>query len=778
MSEPLRLLIVEDSESDEKLVLHALRRSGLTVVSERVEDEPAMREALARTLWDVVVSDWAMPRFSGPAALEVLKSAGLDIPFILVSGTIGEEVAVEAMRGGAADFMGKDRLARLAPAIARAMADARERRARREAELALRANEELFRQIARTIDDVLWVADVPGRRLRYVSPAFMRIWGRSLPPLDDLLRVWNDSIHPEDRERVTGQNAGPGTQGAWDETYRIRRPDGSWRWIRDRAYPIVETDGSVGRVIGLAQDVTAQKESASALRRSEARFARLAESGIIGIALANLHGDVHDANDAYLAMLGCDREDLAAGRMRWADMTPEEAEPITSAALAQLLATGVAAPWEQELFRKDGSRVPVLIGVAMLDHPDCVAFVLDLSKRKLAEAALRRSEEQLRQAQKMEAVGRLAGGVAHDFNNLLSVILGYAELARRDVRPGDPLSTALDQIQAAGDRAAGLTRQLLAFSRRQVLQPRVLDLNDVLSGMESLLRRLIGEDVSLSLALSPALRRVRVDPGQIEQVVMNLAVNARDAMPQGGSLTIETAEVVLDERYAAEHPGVTAGPHVMLSVSDTGCGMDAATKARIFEPFFTTKGPGKGTGLGLSTVFGIVEQSGASIWVYSEVGVGTTFKIYFPPAAGTAEWTSNVRADPDRGTPRGTETILLVEDDVPLRAFEVDVLRRLGYRVIEAQSGGDALLLADRHPGPIALLVTDVVMPLMSGRELAERLAPRRPEMRVLYMSGYTDDAVIRHGVLESNAAFLQKPIVGETLARAVRNVLDAPPRP
>ena len=473
-------------------------------------------------------------------------------------------------------------------------------------------------------------------------------------------------------------------------------------------------------------------------------------------------------NDTVATQAGKSREALL-GRTMMECYPGIDATPMFSM-LRRCMAERKHLQLENEFTFPDGSKrwfelrfIPVPQGTCILS--------LDVTDGKRTTAALARSEEQLRHAQKMEAVGRLAGGVAHDFNNLLSVILSYSSILIGGMSPADPVRADIEEIKKAGERAAQLTRQLLAFSRQQILEPRILDLNEVITGMDEMIRRLVGEDVAVRTVPGKDLGKVKADPGHLEQVLMNLVVNARDAMPGGGNLTIETQNVELDAGYAQQHLGVTPGPHVMLAVSDTGTGMDKSTQQRIFEPFFTTKEKGKGTGLGLSTVFGIVQQSGGYIWVYSELGKGTTFKIYLPR---TDEAGLEVEAPVQVTTVRGTETVLLVEDEEQLRIVARAVLLRNGYDILEARNGNEALVLCEKHEGPIHLLLTDVVMPQMSGPELAKRLRSIRPEMKVLYMSGYTEDAIVHHRVLSPGIALMQKPITPDSLLRRVREVLDA----
>ena len=529
-------------------------------------------------------------------------------------------------------------------------------------------------------------------------------------------------------------------------------------------------DGS-GRVIGTlssGEDITERKQAEEALRRSEARARRLVESSIIGIGIGTLDGKLLDANDAWLKLLGYTHEEMLSGTLRWGKMTPPEYHEIDQRAVDQLTKTGVALPWEKEFIRKDGSRVAVLIGVAALESEqgdiEAVSFVVDLSERK-------QLEQQLRKAQKMEAIGQLAGGIAHDFNNLLSVIIGYSEILLGRTGLDAKMHGQCEEIKRAGNRAASLTRQLLAFSRQQVLTPTVLNLNAVVVETEKMLGRLIGEEIELRTALDPTLGSVKVDPGQVEQIIMNLAVNARDAMPGGGKLVIETSNTDLDDEYAAHHPPFIAGRYVLLAVTDTGIGMDEETKTHIFEPFFTTKEIGKGTGLGLSTVYGVVKQSGGYIWVYSELGHGSVFKIYLPRVDQPVQ-----RSQPSELAPeihRGTETVLLVEDEESVRTLTRSLLEEGGYTVIEASSGTHALEVAGRYSGPIHLLLTDVVMPGMNGRELAQKMIANYPAVTVIYTSGYTGSFSTHEDLFDPGATLIQKPFSRTTLLRKVRDVLD-----
>jgi hypothetical protein len=527
--------------------------------------------------------------------------------------------------------------------------------------------------------------------------------------------------------------------------------------------------GKDGRPLftGFVRDISERKRAQQALRDSEQQYRLLFESHPHPMWIFDQETLAFLAvNDAAVSHYGFLREEFLAMTIK--DIRPVEEIPSLLADIdAGHLGYDAAGIWKH--VKKNGAVIEVEISshdVSWAGRPGKLVLAMDVTER-------RQLQKQLVQAQKMEAVGHLAGGVAHDFNNLLGVIIGYCEILATTGQLQEKDRERVAEIKKAGDRAATLTRQLLAFSRQQVIEPRVLDLNALLADMSKMLRRLIGEDIELVTRLSSGLGRVKADPGQLEQVVMNLAVNARDAMPRGGKLILETGNVSLDENYARTHVTVQPGKFVLLAITDTGVGMDEETQARIFEPFFTTKGEGKGTGLGLATVYGIVKQSGGNIWVYSEPGRGTTFKIYLPLVADPAE---PAQAEEIAFLPRGKETILVVEDADAMRKLTCEFLAGMGYTVLEAHDGVDALEKAAQHSTPIDLLLTDVVMPRMSGRELAAQMTERDPGLKVLYMSGYTDDAVVRHGVLDASMAFIQKPFALHALAARVREVLDNSP--
>jgi two-component system cell cycle sensor histidine kinase/response regulator CckA len=515
------------------------------------------------------------------------------------------------------------------------------------------------------------------------------------------------------------------------------------------------------------------QSSQEQLRASEERYRDLFENAQDFIVTVDLQGRFTSANNAVLQVSGFSREDFLNKKIL--DVVAPGSAELAVAAFKEVLGGSKRGGSQLELVSKDGRKVWVEVSSRRLTQNGAVVGIQsigrDISWRK-------RLEQELLHSQKMEAVGRLAGGVAHDFNNLLGVIIGYSDLCLQELGAVDPLRKRIGEIRKAGKRAAEVTKQLLAFSRKQVLTPKVVDLSSLVSETTRMLLRLMGEDIELITKLSPVAARVQTDPAQMQQVIMNLALNARDAMPRGGKLILETATVALDhatgsaifEELTERGVFVIPGRYVLLAVSDTGTGMDEQTKARIFEPFFTTKQPGEGTGLGLATVYGFVKQSGGYIWVYSEVGRGTTLKIYLPQIQASAE---PVEQEASPRLPHGSETVLLVEDEESLRELNQELMEGLGYTVLQAAYGAQALEMAEQHSGQIDLLLTDVVMPGMSGRELAERLAFTQPELKVLYMSGYTDNVIVHHGILKSGIAFLQKPFTRDVLARKLREVLQ-----
>ncbi len=532
-------------------------------------------------------------------------------------------------------------------------------------------------------------------------------------------------------------------------------------------------------VIGdaVVREVKDRERTGHALVASETRYRRLFEAAKDGILILDAAtGKIVDVNPFLEELTGYSHGDFLDKHL-W-EIGPFKDIAASRANFADLQAHAFVRYDDLPLQARDGRRLDVefISNVYQVDGQDVIQCnIRDTSARRQAERQQAQLEVQLRLSQKMEAIGRLAGGVAHDFNNLLSVILSYTDFALEGLAQGEPRWGDLQEVRKAGERAASLTRQLLAFSRRQVLQPVALQLNQSAADLGKMVLRLLGEEIEIVLALAPDLGLVLADPGQVEQVLMNLVLNSRDAMPGGGKLTISTCNVEIDTAYSEQHVAVRPGPFVQLSVADTGCGMDRQTQARLYEPFFTTKEKGKGTGLGLSTVYGIVKQSGGYIWVYSEPGLGTTFKIYLPRAQDVAAPEAPLLpALPRRST--GAETILVVEDEEALRAVARRTLEAAGYTVLTAADGLEALEVFGRHPGQVQLLLTDVIMPRMDGGALAHELTRRRPGLRVLFMSGYTDDAIVHRGVLDPGTNFLTKPFTSAGLALKVREVLDGPP--
>ncbi len=634
---------------------------------------------------------------------------------------------------------------------------------RKQAEEALRDSEARLRRIVDNIHDALYVDDVNGK-VTFANDQFLALFGVERAQLPDLdiedyvAPEWRAALRERHERRLRGEAVPTRFE------YEGLRQDGRRLWLETTVVPLLDDTGRVVGTQAADRDITARKQAQEAILKEKA-FSEAMLDSLPGIFYLFDHtGRFLRWNHAFETVSGYSAEEIAA--MRPLDFFTGEDRTLIEERIGKVFEAG-AADAEAALASKDGRRTPhYFVGVRFeVDGvPCCIGTGIDVTARKHLEA-------QLQQSQKLEAIGHLAGGVAHDFNNLLGVITGYGELALRQLGPGHPVRARVDQMVKAAEHAASLTRQLLAFSRKQVMQPKLLDLNSIVADTQKMLGRLIGEDVELVIHAAAGLGTVKTDPGQIEQIILNLAVNARDAMPKGGSLTLETANVDLDEDYCAAHPPAQPGRHVMLAVSDTGRGMDEETQRRIFEPFFTTKPEGEGTGLGLATVYGIVKQSGGYIWVYSEPDRGTTFKVYLPRVDEPAE--ALVPAGPPAEAPRGDETILLVEDTEALREVIQETLEEHGYTVLLASNGEEALALARERKGPIDLLLTDVVMPKLGGGDLAKLLSALRPGLRVLYMSGYTDGAISQQGVLGEGVMLLEKPFTGDKLAWAVREALD-----
>jgi len=635
----------------------------------------------------------------------------------------------------------------------------------RTAERALRTTDERFRFVAKATNDVIWDWDIKTNALVW-NDSVEVVFGHKQSRIHPEIQWWYDHIHPDDRDRVVAGIHGVLDHGgtSWSDQYRYRRADASYANVMDRGYIARASNGEPLRMIGAMTDVTERSRSEAAIR-FQAQLLNAVQQAVVA---TDPEGIVIFWNDFAEKLYGWAPEEAVGKPIQ--ELTPSPFLREHSASIFERGAAGESWTGEFLVQGKTGKAFPALLTTSPSrdERGTVLGYVLvsiDLSERRALE-------EQFRQSQKMDAVGRLAGGIAHDFNNLLTVIRLNTEIIMDGFDPTDPRSEDVKQIRNAAERASSLTKQLLAFSRKQMLQPRVLDMNSVVGTVQPMLQRLIGEDITIASGCN-ARGYVVADPGQIEQILVNLVVNARDAMPQGGTITIETMNAVLDETYTSEHAPVVPGRYVMLAVGDTGVGMNRDTREHAFDPFFTTKEAGKGTGLGLATVYGIVKQSGGYVWIYSEPGLGTTLKLYFPEVSAAAAFTNPEYKPTARMPARGSETILLVEDEEAVRGLTSRILEKQGYRVIVAQHGREAMDIASKEDGRIDLVLTDIVMPGMNGRGLVERLTGIRPRIKSLYMSGYTDDDIIRRGFVEPSKSFLQKPFTSDALLQTVRKVLD-----
>lgn len=763
----LRVLLVEDNPDDAFLVRTTFRRHLATYDLRCVDSLARAVAVLGQAEADVVLLDLHLPDADGLDTLQQLRHSAPDLAIVILSGLDDERVALEAVRCGAQDYVVKGRIDQGTLARVLHYAVERHRSARMEHQ-----QSEWFRTLVEHGRDATVVLARDGT-VRYSCPVTPRSLG--LSPDELVEQQFRELLHPDSgpvfERQFLASVEQPGTP--FPGVLQIAHRDGSWRMVEGVFLNLLDNLNVRGIVFSY-RDVTDRRRSDRALSGPANRLRALMDNAIDGIAVFNPAGVVVEANRRMIDILG------------------RPTEQIMGCAVAELLGRPIEDLWPREAFAFIGSdRAEVVpgsgkqvVGIELL-RPDNTTVIVDFSfgpvnvggewlvlaiGRDVTQH--RQLERQFRQAQKLDAVGQLAGGVAHDFNNILTTILGHAELLLLSLGVDDARREDVQEIREAANRAAGLTQQLLAFSRNQVMQPRVLQLNTIIRNLEKMLARLIGEDISMATALAQDLGNVLADVGQLEQVIMNLVVNARDAMPTGGNLTVETSNCARIGDHPA--PGELSGnnrDHVMLLVRDSGVGMNPTVLSRLFEPFFTTKETGRGTGLGLATVYGIVEQSGGEVTVESEVGLGTTFRIYLPRVDSPVDAPPQV-IDADQPI-SGSETILVAEDNPQLRRLTTGFLGKLGFRVLEASSSEEALVIARRHKGVIHLLVTDVVMPGESGCRLSQVMVRERPGIRTLFVSGYTDDAMDRHGLQERGIHFLEKPFTQLTLARRVRALLD-----
>lgn len=758
---PLRLLIVEDNQADVELMVMILKGAGYRVTLDAVDSPKRFEQCLAQADYDLVLADHNLDTWPGLDALEILQQSGKQIPFVVITAPLGDEAAVKYLKRGAADYVLKHRLERLPLAVDRALREKAHREEAARLHQVIQRGKKEWELTFDSVPDPMFLLDQQ-HRIRRANRAAARTLGLEFSQL--IGRPCYEVLHglaeprpdcPHERLLATGKQE----RGDIEEPRLAKVFDVT-------TTPLCDPDGVLRGSVLVMRDITEHKRAEEALRQSEARYRELVKNAAYGIYRATAEGKFLDANPALVAMLGyqSEAELWAANLTTDVYWNPGEREQIMEQYRAMGRLDGVEVDWK----RKDGKPITVRLSGRMpsVEHGELEGFQMiaeDVTERRALE-------KQLRQAQKFEAIGQLAGGVAHDFNNVIGAMMGWADLGLLEAPPDSRLLSHFQKIRSQAERAAGLTRQLLAFARRQVLQPRVINLNQTVTEVVSLLEKVIGEQIEVKTVLPPDLEAARADPTHIEQVLMNLCVNARDAMPRGGRLLIETRNAVLDEEYCRRNVGARPGRYVLLSVSDTGVGMDAATMERIFEPFFTTKQTGKGTGLGLAVVYGIVQQHEGFINVYSELGRGATFRIYLPVGSGVAEEQEKTASEPVRG---GTETILVAEDHQGIRDMTRVMLERLGYQALLAGDGEEAVRMFEAHQDRIALVLLDVVMPKLSGPDAYTRMCAVKPDVSVIFSTGYTAEAAQLNSLLEKGVAVLQKPYSSDSLVRKVREVLD-----
>jgi PAS domain S-box-containing protein len=760
-SKTLKILYVEDRVPDMELALKELQRAGIGPEVKRVEREEDFIRELESSACDLILSDYRLPGWNGMDALKAVTTRNLNIPFILVSGTVGEDAAVECIKSGAWDYVLKDNLQRLPLAVKRALRDRQEAALRMQAEEKLRESEMQYRLLFEANPNPMWVYDIDTTQFLQVNQATVEQYGFTR---EEFLSMTIKDIRPqEELQRFLAEYE------VWDKTSNIdggmwihSKKDGTRMTVQVTSRALTFQGRNARLVLGV--DITEKLEAEKQRWASQELFATVFHSNPEGITISTFdEGRYLEVNPSFSKIVGFERDELLGKTALELGIWRRKED--RARLFEQIRENKPLIGFETEFTTKSGNVRQVQISAAHIQFQGIkclLGHIRDVTDQKTLE-------HQFRQAQKMESVGRLASGVAHDFNNLLMVIGSSAEMLE-EIKDFEKAGRHIAQIRSATNKAASLTRQLLAFSRQQVLQPKVLELNRVVEDLWKMLPRLMGEDVEMIKALDPAAGRVSADPGQLEQVIMNLAVNARDAMPKGGKLILETSNVAVDENYVRRHSvEMKPGPYVVLALTDTGIGMDAATQTRIFEPFFTTKEVGKGTGLGLATVYGIVKQSNGFIWVYSEPGLGTTFKVYFPRNDAPVEASRELPVGPVQAV--GTKTILLAEDEPVLRESIAEYLRARGYEVLEAGSGPAAVGVCETHRGSIDLLITDAIMPGFGGQQVAKRVSERYPAIRIVYTSGYTDRA-LDPGINGPRAIFLQKPFSLQVLGETVRRLL------